>query len=787
MVITGVSYCACSVVILFLSEKNSLIPAFFTGTLYLSQVYYEKFLHCGARMNIETIHTSIKHRLFTDQLSSDRNSTLYWQQQIFSVLATLMVGSSIVLLFFGVLQFHTDSNHLMLILYVAAFVLIMFITYSHSMPFILRKYALVYLSLATGILLIITAGSKGASCSYITASFILAALLLSRREVFFHSAVSVTAFTLLTIALSAGLFASQPISDMQDAWAFFISSSMLIGAVLAIIVHMITDGLLKQAEEVQLQKNDMAAVFASHFEPLLTIDRRGIITRANPAAVQLFAEQEQQLLDRPLSEVFTITDPQTGEPRYQSIERFLHDTAHQGFSQTALLSTATDQQRIISFSIAAIEPMHAGEQPSGAVITCKDITLEARAHDREQQRQKMESMGRLASGIAHDFNNMLGGIIGYGELIADSAAHDKQNAHSDTYLQYAEAILDAAGNAAKLVSQMQLFYRTSDEGTAPCDVHAVITQAIDILKRSISKSIRISFEPGALQHQLAGNESQLVNVFLNLGINARDAVGDSGFIEILSFNSSLPAHICEQSLFDLTPGEYVTILVRDSGTGIDPAVLPHIFEPFFTTKESGKGTGMGLSQVFGIISSHHGSIEASSTPGEGTLFTIQLPVSHQSAEDAVSEAHERAVGSDTEDLQIREVFSADRISMLIIDDERSILTFEKILLTSWGFTVHTAANGYEGIAAMHKHPEVHYVLLDLNLPGMDGSMVLDELTRINPSVRVIITTGYLDREKTLSLTADPAVHKILSKPFTSADLQKALLTLHRSEKSLLTE
>ncbi|MCF7942733.1 MAG: response regulator [Spirochaetia bacterium] len=728
----------------------------------------------------------IKHQLFREQVTEDRSSTLYWQQQIFSVLATLMIGSSTVLVFFGALQFYTSINHLMMICYVGAYVLVMAMVFTRPISFSLRKYALVYLSLTTGVLLIITVGPKGASCSYITASFILAALLLNRREIFFHSAVSVTAFALITIALSTGLFASQPISEMQDAWAFFMSSSLLIGAVLAIIVHMITDGLQKQTEQVQRQKNDMIAVFASHFEPLMTIDRSGIITRINTAAAQLFAQHEEQLLGSALEEIFIITDPRTQEPLYPMIEQFLHAASHLGFSQTALLSIAA-REHIISFSIAAIEPMHAGESPSGAVLTCKDITLEAHAQDRERQRQKMESMGRLTSGIAHDFNNMLGGIIGYGELIADSAAHDEQDAHSGTYLQYAEAILDAAGNAAKLVSQMQMFYRSSDEGSTTCDVHAVISQAIDILKRSISKSIRISFEPGALQHQLTGNESQLVNVFLNLGINARDAVGDSGFIEVLTFNSSLPAHVCDQSLFDLIPGEYVTILVRDSGDGIDPAILPHIFEPFFTTKESGKGTGMGLSQVFGIIGGHHGSIEASSTPGEGTLFTIQLPVSHQSAEDTVSEEHERTVDSDTEGLLIKEAFSADRISMLIIDDERSILTFEKILLTSWGFTVHTAANGYEGIAAMHKHPEVHYVLLDLNLPGMDGTMVLGELTRINPSVKVIITTGYLDGEKTRALTADPAVHKIISKPFTSADLQKALLSLHRSEKSLLTE
>ncbi len=654
------------------------------------------------------------------------------------------------------------------------------------MPFKIRIYSLISLTFSTGIMLVITAGPKGSSCSYITSSFILAALLLDRRGIFYHSAVSVTAFALITIALSTDLFASQPISEMQDAWAFFVSSSLLIGAVQAIIVHMITDGLQKQTEQVQRQKNDMIAVFASQFEPLLTIDRSGIITRINTAAAQLFAQHEEQLLGSALEEIFIITDPRTQEPLYPMIEQFLHTASHHGFSQIAILTIAA-REHIISFSIAAIEPMHAGESPSGAVLTCKDITLEAHAQDRERQRQKMESMGRLTSGIAHDFNNMLGGIIGYGELIADSAAHDEQDAHSGTYLQYAEAILDAAGNAAKLVSQMQMFYRSSDEGSSTCDVHAVISQAIDILKRSISKSIRISFEPGALQHQLTGNESQLVNVFLNLGINARDAVGDSGFIEVLTFNSSLPAHVCDQSLFDLIPGEYVTILVRDSGDGIDPAILPHIFEPFFTTKESGKGTGMGLSQVFGIIGGHHGSIEASSTPGEGTLFTIQLPVSHQSAEDTVSEEHERTVDSDTEGLLIKEAFSADRISMLIIDDERSILTFEKILLTSWGFTVHTAANGYEGIAAMHTHPEVHYVLLDLNLPGMDGTMVLGELTRINPSVKVIITTGYLDGEKTRALTADPAVHKIISKPFTSADLQKALLSLHRSEKSLLTE
>ncbi len=202
----------------------------------------------------------IKHQLFREQVTEDRSSTLYWQQQIYTVISSLVIGAGTILLLLGVIQSYTITNMVMLYFFVIAYAFALVIVFARRMPFKIRIYSLISLTFSTGIMLVITAGPKGSSCSYITSSFILAALLLDRRGIFYHSAVSVTAFALITIALSTDLFASQPISEMQDAWAFFVSSSLLIGAVQAIIVHMITDGLQKQTEQVQRQKNDMIAV-----------------------------------------------------------------------------------------------------------------------------------------------------------------------------------------------------------------------------------------------------------------------------------------------------------------------------------------------------------------------------------------------------------------------------------------------------------------------------------------------------------------------------------------------
>jgi two-component system, cell cycle sensor histidine kinase and response regulator CckA len=338
------------------------------------------------------------------------------------------------------------------------------------------------------------------------------------------------------------------------------------------------------------------------------------------------------------------------------------------------------------------------------------------------QAQKMEAIGTLAGGIAHDFNNLLQTVLGYSDFMLRRKKEGEQD-HTDL-----EKIYKAGKRGADLVRSLLTFSRKVETRYVPVDINQEITQVRHILSRTIPKTIKIDLHLNRDVEAIKADPSQIGQVLMNLGVNARDAMPDGGILSIETANVKLDREYCSSHL-EAMPGSYVLLTVSDTGQGMDRKTLSHIFEPFFTTKERGKGTGLGLATVYGIVKQHNGHIICYSEPGHGTTFKIYLP-SIQKDKDLGSPPKETAIPHGTE-------------TILLVEDDDEIRELGAGLLNEFGYEVITAGNGREALKTYEREAAgISLIILDLIMPVMDGRQCLAEILRINPNARVVIASGY---------------------------------------------
>jgi two-component system, cell cycle sensor histidine kinase and response regulator CckA len=398
-------------------------------------------------------------------------------------------------------------------------------------------------------------------------------------------------------------------------------------------------------------------------------------------------------------------------------------------------------------------------------VTERKQAEEERDHLEEQlrQSQKMEAIGELAGGIAHDFNNILTAILGNAELLKMSLPADGEQA------KCAEEVFKSANRATELTGQLLAFARKGKRQVTHVDIHNVATQTVDMLSRSIDRRIDIRLELNASPCTIMGDPMQLQNAMLNLGVNARDAMADGGVLTYATRNVTLSEADCDKHPCELTPGDFMEINVTDTGAGIDEQTQKRIFEPFFTTKDVGKGTGLGLAGVYGCVRNHDGSISVSSEPGQGATFTILLPLADTDAASAPqtvpSNKPVRGTGH-----------------VLIVDDEENVRNLVRMALQSLGYTVSACSDGAEGVDYYRDHrQEIDLVILDLIMPKMSGHDAFEEMKKINPNVRVLISSGFSHTQATRQMMNEGAL-ALLNKPFQIADLSEAV-ALHIQQDS----
>ena len=368
---------------------------------------------------------------------------------------------------------------------------------------------------------------------------------------------------------------------------------------------------------------------------------------------------------------------------------------------------------------------------------------------RLRQSQKMQAIGELAGGIAHDFNNLLTGIMGNAELITMMTDEDSEVA------EMAHQIVSAASNAADLTRQLLAFSRQGRLQNIPVDLHKVIREVEQLIRRSSDPRIEIVLELNAANSHALGDPSWLKTSLLNLGLNGRDAMPDGGTLRFATRNI-VPASKHREG--NSNPAGLIEITVSDTGHGMDKETLDRIFEPFFTTKRHGHGTGLGLASSFGCIETHGGSMKVESELGKGSQFTVLLPACHADHEQSVS-------GTPT---SIRRSVTEGHI--LVIDDEETIRNYAETALKHLGFTVSTARNGPEAIAFFEQsRAEVSLIILDMTMPKMSSTEVFKELHRISPDVTILLSSGYMIDQKARQLLSRGAAG-FLNKPFLLDEL-----------------
>jgi len=404
-----------------------------------------------------------------------------------------------------------------------------------------------------------------------------------------------------------------------------------------------------------------------------------------------------------------------------------------------------------------VEPLRdAGGHVHGAICMSLDVTDRKKLEEQFRQSQKMEAVGRLAGGIAHDFNNLLMVIQGYADLLAERIAP------SDSLRRNAEQIQLAAQRAAGLTHQLLAFSRKQMLAPKVLNLNAVVMDMEKMLRRVIGEDISLQTLPTADACLVKADRSQIEQVIMNLAVNARDAMPHGGRLTIETANVEFDA-ATSHARMPIPPGKYVMLAVTDNGVGMDEKTKTHIFEPFFTTKEKGKGTGLGLATVYGVVKQSGGYVWVYSEPGHGTTFKIYLP---QIAEPAALSSPERGLDS-------RNLPKGSEV-VLLVEDEAGVRDLAREYLEMSNYTVLVAEDGHTALelAAMHAGP-IHLLLTDVVMPGIGGRELAERVARLRPDIKVLYMSGYTDQAvNQQGILGDDAI--LLQKPFTLATLASKL-------------
>jgi signal transduction histidine kinase/CheY-like chemotaxis protein len=383
--------------------------------------------------------------------------------------------------------------------------------------------------------------------------------------------------------------------------------------------------------------------------------------------------------------------------------------------------------------------------------------LEARL----RQSQKLESVGRLAGGIAHDFNNLLTVINGYANLLINDLAG---NQHA---LESVKEVRNAGEKAAQLTRQLLAFSRKQILQPVVLDMNTLVADLGAMLRRLIGEDIELITNLATAPSRVMVDSGQLTQVLMNLTVNARDAMPKGGKLTVEIQNVELDAKAVEFHA-DALPGPYVLLAVSDTGTGMDEETRAHLFEPFFTTKDVGKGTGLGLATIFGIVKQSGGHIWVDTEPGRGTTFKIHLPrVSEEEIPGKPAGNGKATRGNET---------------VLVVEDQKDVRQLVARSLNAYGYRVLVTANAEEAIACAQAHDgRIHLLLTDVVMPGMDGKELAARLAKLQPDIRVLYMSGYPESAIAHKGILDPGIEYI-QKPFTPDALAARIRDMLKSGK-----
>ena len=386
----------------------------------------------------------------------------------------------------------------------------------------------------------------------------------------------------------------------------------------------------------------------------------------------------------------------------------------------------------------------------------EDITDKLKTENMLLRSQKMDVVGQMSGGIAHDFNNQMGVILGYAELLSEQALTKEQ-------LKWIEAVRVAAQRCTDLTQQLLIFSRNGDANKQVVSVNTLLAEMEFLIQRTVTPEVNVKYFKSDNLWKTEVNPGECKDALLNLVLSARDAMPDGGSLLIETTNITLNESAA-LSLPNISAGEYIQIMISDSGTGINDDAFEHVFEPFFTTKEVGKGSGLGLSMVYGFVHRYDGDILLESSDGEGATFRIYLPRSDEKSATSIS-----VVSGD-------EVSPKGNENILVVDDEEALLIFAEQILKGWGYEVYCAKNAAEATIILEKS-SIDLLFTDVVMPGnVNGYELAAKALQKNSDLKVLITSGYTDKSGD---NKEYAKYKfeLISKPYDIGELAVKLREL----------
>jgi PAS domain S-box-containing protein len=554
----------------------------------------------------------------------------------------------------------------------------------------------------------------------------------------------------VSLLLTAGMASFSYLFEQSDpTFSFTLRQSVrgLVGLVFLFDLYTIYQQLQIQRIRRQLSERDeMFRLISENAEDLIAVlDAEGHRIYNSPGYKKLFGYTHEELQGVPIADQIHPDDRERViETRRQSFETGASIQLEYRFRRK------DGEWRILESTGSPVQ--NARGEVEKLVVVSRDITERKQAEEMLRQRegqlrqsQKMEAVGRLSGGIAHDFNNLLGVIIGYSEDI------ESRVAKGDPLRKSAEEIRKAGNRAAALIHQLLAFSRQQVLQSRVLDVNLLISDMGEMLRRLIGPHIELKTNLDPELGRVKADQSQMEQIIVNLGVNARDAMPEGGTLLIEGANVYLD-ETDARSLPFLRPGPHVLLTVSDTGVGMDAETQAHIFEPFFTTKERGKGTGLGLATVYGVVKQSGGIVGVQSEPGKGATFRIYLP---QVAEQLVAPApalSETNIPTGTE-------------TVLVVDNEEALLELTSDLLARSGYKVLSARDGIEALETARSFDgTIHLLLTDVTMPKLSGPALAKHMTDLRPGIRVVFMTGQEELNATPRENT-PRDGEYLQKPF----------------------
>ncbi len=469
-----------------------------------------------------------------------------------------------------------------------------------------------------------------------------------------------------------------------------------------------------QERERQIEK-----LVSQNPDGVVVVDGGGAVQFLNEAAVELFGRSREEIIGEPIG--FSVLEGHAAE----------------------IEILRGKERRFCEMRVVDIE----WQGRSAHLATLRDTTEQRRLGEALRQSQRIEAVGRMAGGIAHDFNNLLTVILGYSEMLLMSSPLDPEKSGAILEIQR------TSERAAALTRQLLAFSRKSVITPVRTDINGVITELQKMLTRLIGEDIQLSLALDPAIAPVLVDRSQFEQVVLNLVVNARDAMPTGGSLKIITRNVTVDASGTMRSSA-IAPGNYAVVSVADDGCGIAPDVLGHIFEPFFTTKADGKGTGLGLATVYGIVTQNNGHVLVASEVGQGTTFDVFLPAIHAklSADEPEPTPYSIPCGMET---------------ILLAEDDASVRDLAQLILESSGYRVITAVDGVSALQIANSHRgEIELLITDIVMPKMSGPRLAEQIRIRHPRIKVLFVSGYHDDAITRH-GLDATTMNVLHKPFTA--------------------